>query len=58
VLVVDDEKDARSLIHRVLSQCHADVIVAASAREGLEIIVRSKPDVVISDIGMPEMDGY
>jgi PAS domain S-box-containing protein len=58
VLVVDDEKDARELIHRVLSQCHAEVILAASAREGLEIIVLIKPDVLVSDIGMPETDGY
>src|SRR5262249_4526191 len=58
VLVVDDEPDARSLIHRALIQCKADVTTAASAREGLEVLRRERPEVLISDIGMPETDGY
>jgi CheY-like chemotaxis protein len=58
VLVVDDEPDARSLISRVLTQCNADVVAAASATEGLDELRRFRPDVVVSDIGMPEMDGY
>ncbi len=58
VLVVDDEPDARALISRVLTQCQADVVAAASASEGLHELRRFRPDVVVSDIGMPEMDGY
>jgi CheY-like chemotaxis protein len=58
VLVVDDEPDARSLIHRVLTQCEAEVVTAASATEGLALIKQHRPDVLISDIGMPEIDGY
>jgi PAS domain S-box-containing protein len=58
VLLVDDEPDARSLISRLLIQCKADVIACASADEGLETAKSFRPDVVISDIGMPGKDGY
>jgi PAS domain S-box-containing protein len=58
ILVIDDERDARELIHEVLTQYQAEVITAASAREGLAILQSQRPDVMISDIGMPEKDGY
>jgi signal transduction histidine kinase/CheY-like chemotaxis protein len=58
VLVVDDEPDARELLKRVLSQCEAEVTTAQNGREGLELIRAAKPDVIVSDIGMPGMDGY
>jgi CheY-like chemotaxis protein len=58
VLVIDDEPDARELIRRVLSQCNAHVITAASAEEGLKILLAQRPNVIVSDVGMPEKDGY
>jgi CheY-like chemotaxis protein len=58
VLVVDDEPDARALLKLLLEKCEALVTTAASASEALEAVRRAKPDVVISDIGMPEEDGY
>ena len=58
VLVVDDEPDARQLLRRVLAECHAEVALAASAAEALELVERFRPDVIVSDIGMPETDGY
>jgi len=58
VLVVDDEPDARQLLRRVLVDSHADVALAASAAEALELVERLRPDVIVSDIGMPETDGY
>ncbi|WON73795.1 ATP-binding protein [Nitrosospira sp. Is2] len=58
ILVIDDEEDSRGLIHEVLTRYEAQVVCAASADEGLEILERQKPDVIISDIGMPEKDGY
>jgi CheY-like chemotaxis protein len=58
VLIVDDESDARDLLRRVLGDCHARVFSAESAREGMEILRREMPDVLISDIGLPEMDGF
>jgi CheY-like chemotaxis protein len=58
LLVVDDETDARELVRAVFEQCGAVVTTAASAEEALEAIARSKPDVLISDIGMPGEDGY
>jgi PAS domain S-box-containing protein len=58
VLVVDDEDDARELLRRVLSDRGATVVTAASAADGLAAIEQHPPDVLISDIGMPEIDGY
>jgi CheY-like chemotaxis protein len=58
VLIVDDDADARELIKRVLTQCGAEARVAASALQALEILKAHRPDVLISDIGMPHMDGY
>jgi PAS domain S-box-containing protein len=58
VLVVDDEADARDLIRQVLVDCDATVFVAASANEALPMLGEHRPHVLVSDIGMPEVDGY
>jgi len=58
VLVIDDEFDARLLIQHILANCHATVTMAASAAEGLEAVREHRPDMVISDIGMPGEDGF
>jgi PAS domain S-box-containing protein len=57
-LVIDDEPDARGLIKHVLATAKAQVFTAASAMEGLELFKELRPSIVISDIGMPEKDGY
>jgi signal transduction histidine kinase/CheY-like chemotaxis protein len=58
VLVVDDQPDARELILRVLEDCSARVITAASAEEAVPLVESRRPDVLITDIGMPGADGY
>jgi signal transduction histidine kinase/ActR/RegA family two-component response regulator len=58
ILVVDDQPDARELVSRVLRDHNAEVTSAGSAEEGLTLLQRSRPDVLISDIGMPSVDGY
>jgi len=58
VLVVDDEADARELIKRILSDCHAEVLTAATATEALALLKTTRPDLLVSDIGMPEVDGF
>jgi signal transduction histidine kinase/ActR/RegA family two-component response regulator len=58
VLAVDDEPDARQLIKRVLEECGAEVVLASSAGEALECVVNGRPDMILSDIGMPGEDGY
>ncbi|MEP1080284.1 ATP-binding protein [Leptolyngbya sp. PL-A3] len=58
VLIVDDEADMRELIRFILEEQGATVRVAASATEALQQFMKSAPDVLISDVGMPEMDGY
>ena len=57
IAVVDDEPDAREMLVQVLSRCNADVRTAESAAEGLELIRDWRPDLLISDIGMPGEDG-
>jgi PAS domain S-box-containing protein len=58
LLVVDDEPDARELIAAVLIGRGADVVSVESAGEALEEMERQRFDVLVSDIGMPLMDGY
>jgi PAS domain S-box-containing protein len=58
VLVVDDEADTRILLRAMLEQCGSEVMTAASAAEALELFEQSRPDVLLSDIGMPGEDGY
>jgi PAS domain S-box-containing protein len=56
--VVDDEPDTVDLIRIMLTEFGASVTVSGSAREAIEALKKLKPDVLISDIGMPEQDGY
>jgi signal transduction histidine kinase/ActR/RegA family two-component response regulator len=58
VLVVDDEPDARTMIAAVLAQSGAAVLEAASAAHALSVLKNEVPDVIISDIAMPDIDGY
>jgi CheY-like chemotaxis protein/two-component sensor histidine kinase len=58
VLIVDDEPDARTMMHRLLLSSKALPEEAAGASEALDAIAAFHPDVIISDIGMPGMDGY
>ena len=56
--MVDDDDDVRDLLNRMLSGCGATVTLAGSVDEALEKVGRAEPDLLLSDIGMPEKDGY
>jgi PAS domain S-box-containing protein len=58
LLIVDDEADARELLQTMLAPCGAEIITAATAAQALEQLVQQKPDLLVSDIGLPEEDGY
>jgi PAS domain S-box-containing protein len=58
ILVVDDEADTRELLRQGLEYCGATVSVAGSAAEAVEALMAQIPDILISDIGMPAVDGY
>jgi CheY-like chemotaxis protein len=58
VLVIDDDSDAREVLERVLTDADATVTTASSADEGLALVGSQRPDIVVSDIGMPGKDGY
>jgi CheY-like chemotaxis protein len=58
ILVVDDEVDARDLFAMVLRSTRAHVSVAGSVDEALAIFASDRPDLLVSDIGMPVQDGY
>jgi CheY-like chemotaxis protein/anti-sigma regulatory factor (Ser/Thr protein kinase) len=58
VLAVDDQRESLELVKRVLEERHAQVVVASCACSGFEMLERFRPDVLISDIGMPGEDGY
>ncbi len=58
ILLVDDEADAREVVATVLEGWGAEVLLAHSAADGLGILERERPDVLIADIEMPGEDGY
>jgi len=58
ILVVDDDVDTRELIEWVLKRVGAEVTSVGSAREALEVLEREKPQILVSDIAMPQEDGY
>jgi PAS domain S-box-containing protein len=57
VLVVDDDADARETVSTALAQCGARTAAVGSAREALQMLKDFRPDVLVSDIGMPDEDG-
>jgi len=58
VLIVEDSEDTLTLLSAVFSREGANVTTATSAAEALELAVNKRPGVIISDIGMPDVDGY
>ncbi|MEH2023226.1 hybrid sensor histidine kinase/response regulator [Nostoc sp.] len=58
VLIVDDNDDTREFFSFVLEEFGAIVTAVASGDEALQALTQSKPDILLSDIGMPEMNGY
>jgi CheY-like chemotaxis protein len=58
VLVVDDHEDITTLLAEVLRHRRATVATAASGQEAVALFARFQPDVIVSDIGTPDGDGY
>src|SRR5258705_3720005 len=58
ILAIDDEPDVRDMLQTLFEDCGANVLTAASAKEGLAALAGWKPHVLISDIGMPDEDGF
>lgn len=58
VMVVDDEASVRELVALTLAKCGASVTVASSVRDALSLMPNLHPDVLVSDIAMPGIDGY
>lgn len=58
ILVADDSRAARAVAHRALSSAGYQITLATDGREAVEFARRERPDLVILDIQMPEMDGY
>jgi signal transduction histidine kinase/ActR/RegA family two-component response regulator len=58
ILVVDDDDDGRALTSLVLTQAGATVKAVGSVREALDMLTSERPDVLVSDVGLPDQDGY
>jgi signal transduction histidine kinase len=58
VLVVDDEADTRETLTQILEHCGAEVLAVATVDDALAALPTFRPGVLLSDIGMPEQDGY
>lgn len=57
ILVIDDAKFIRTMLKRMIKEFGYETIEATNGREALDIICKDQPDIVITDIHMPEMDG-
>ncbi len=58
ILIIDDDEDIRKLVSYHLSLSQHEVLAAANGKEGLEIAINEKLDLILLDIMMPEMDGF
>lgn len=58
VLVVDDDADSREMLGRILEECGANVYQAQDAGSAMDAVQQCKPAVIVSDIGMPDIDGF
>lgn len=58
IIVVDDVVDSRELVEMYLNLCHAKVVGVERAKEALELVENFRPDVIVTDIYMPEENGY
>lgn len=58
ILAVDDDNDTREMLRFILQQAGGEVTAVPSVKEALESFQTSPPDVIVSDIGMPEYNGY
>lgn len=58
ILTVDDSRMMREMLLMVLSGAGFDVVQAEDGQEGLEVLDDAQPDVIITDINMPKLDGY
>ena len=58
VVVVDDEEDSQIVAAMMLEMAGAEVMTANNGREGLSVIRNNRPHLVISDLSMPELDGW
>lgn len=58
VLIVDDTPDNISVLHRFLAQAGFRVLVACDGADGLETAIFAKPDIILLDVMMPELDGF
>jgi DNA-binding response OmpR family regulator len=58
ILVVDDEEMLRKLLFKILDKEGYNVLLASSGREALDILSRERVDLIVTDVKMPEMDGF
>lgn len=58
ILYIEDNQDNRTLIRRILTFEGFQILEAGNAQEGLEILATTKPDLILMDINIPDIDGY
>lgn len=58
ILIIDDDKNTRNLLHKSFERADFHVLTAVNGRDGLEQALANAPDIILSDVVMPEMNGY
>ncbi len=58
ILIADDDEVVRTFVHRVVEQASHDALLAQDGRQALELVANEDPDLLITDLRMPELDGF
>ena len=58
ILIVEDNMDTYELVHFILEKNNYDTFLAMNGRDGFNAAIKQKPDLIIMDLSMPEMDGW
>ena len=58
ILIIEDSRDTYELMHFILEQSDYETVLALNGRDGINAAIKQKPDLIIMDLSMPEMDGW
>ena len=58
ILIVEDNMDTYELVHFILEKNNYDTFLAVNGRDGVNAVIKQKPDLILMDLSMPVMDGW
>ena len=58
ILVIEDHEDNRRIVRDLLTSCGYDIVEAATGADGVQLAIAQRPDLILMDIDLPDIDGY